>query len=287
MSAGKKFTKYRKLWLQVHIYIGLTFGGMFAVIGLTGSLIVFWQPIDAALNPVLFEKTSGCAEAAYRPLDELIEAINSHAPAKGQLRSLFFPDPERGLFTATFHVPAPGADWDDRYSVFVDPCSGVVRGPRFLDSQLKAWGGSLIKVINRIHVSLLLNFPGLWLGNHLLSFGSVLLMVSILIGGYLWWPRNGRWLKALTFKRNASAERLNYDLHKTFGILTGLLLLINLFTGIHMYSPWTDWIDHSVNQLSPVTRLVSAPAHSQLIPDKQVISAGLAVKIARDSIPGG
>lgn len=229
---------YRKVWLQIHLYLGLTMGAMLAVVGLTGSLIVFWQPIDAALNPVLFESTAGCTESAYRPLDELIIAVRSRVPAQGQLRSLFFPNPERPLFTATYHVPAPGADWDDRYSVFIDPCSGAVKGSRFLDSQLQPWGGPLIKVINRIHTSLLLNFPGLWLGNHLLSFGSAFLMCSILIGFYLWWwPRNGRWLAALKFKRNASSERFNYDLHKTFGIAAGLLLLISLFTGIHMYNP--------------------------------------------------
>lgn len=278
---------YRKLWLQIHLYLGLTVGALFAVVGLTGSLIVFWQPIDAIPNPALFEESAHCTEVAYLPLDELIAAVNSRAPANGQLRSFFYPNPERQLFTGTFHVPAPGADWDDRYSVFVDPCSGVVKGPRFLDSQLQHWRGPLIKIINRIHTSLLLNFPGFWLGNHLLSFGSALLMCSILIGFYLWWPRNGQWLTALKFKRNASAARFNYDLHKTFGIATGLLLLVSLFTGIRMYSPWSDWLDHSVNRWSPVTRLASVPIFSQPTPDKQAMRAEQVVKIAKNSMPDG
>jgi uncharacterized iron-regulated membrane protein len=212
---------YRKIWLKIHLYFGLTLGAIFAIVGLTGSLIVFWQPIDAALNPELFESTAGCKEEAYRPLDELLNALRGRAPINEQLVTLIFPDLERRLFTATFQVPAPGTDWDDRYSMFVDPCTGRVTGTRFMDSQLRPLGGPLIKVINRIHVSLLLNFPGFWLGNHLLSFGGALLMGSILIGGYLWWPRNGQWFKALKFKRNASAARFNYDLHKTFGIIAG------------------------------------------------------------------
>jgi uncharacterized iron-regulated membrane protein len=134
---------------------------------------------------------------------------------------------------------------------------------------------------------LLLNFPGFWLGNHLLSFGSAFLMCSILIGCYLWWPRNGRWLTALTFKRNAGAVRFNYDLHKTFGIATCLLLLISLFTGIRMYNPWSEWIDCSVNQLSPVTRLAAAPVFSEPSSGKQLINAAQAVRIATESIPGG
>ena len=279
---------YRRLWLKIHLYLGLTLGAMLAVVGLTGSLIVFWQPIDAALNPALFEQSAGCTEGTYRPLDELIVAGNSAAPANGQLRSLFYPNPERRLFTATYHVPVPGADWNDRYSVFIDPCSGAVTGTRFLDSQLRPWGGPLIKVINRIHTSLLLNFPGLWLGNHLLSFGSVLLIASIVIGIYLWWPRNGRWKNALKFKRNAGIERFNYDLHKTVGISAGLLLLISLFSGIHMYSPWAELIDRGVNLFSPVTRLQSVPIFFQpTTVEKQIISPEQAVRIATGSISSG
>jgi hypothetical protein len=41
--------------LQIHLYLGLSLGAIFAVVGLTGSLIVFWQPIDALLNPEWFE----------------------------------------------------------------------------------------------------------------------------------------------------------------------------------------------------------------------------------------
>jgi uncharacterized iron-regulated membrane protein len=285
LSSSIKY--YRKFWLKIHLYLGLTLGAIFAVIGLTGSLIVFWQPIDAALNPVLFDEAVNCTEAAYCPLDELIVTVNSHAPDNGKLHSLFYPNPERGLFTANFHVPTPGADWDDRYSVFVDPCSGVVTGSRFLDSQLHRSGSPLIKIISRIHTSLLLNFPGFWLGNHVLSFGSALLMVSIVIGAYLWWPRNGKWVNALSFKRNSSAVRFNYDLHKIFGITTGLLLIVSLFTGLQMYKPWSGWIERLVNRVSPVSRLAFAPVISELKFNQQIISAEQAVNIAKNSVPDG
>lgn len=54
-----------------------------------------------------------------------------------------------------------------------------------------------------------------------------------------------------------------------------------------MNSPWTDWIDHSVNRLTPVSRLASAPMLSQAPSIHQVISAEQAVTIAKNTIPGG
>lgn len=285
MQAEKRIITLRKVWLKVHRYLGLTLGAMFAIIGLTGSLIVFWQPLDALLNPDLFRTTTGCALSLYRPLDDIVAAAQTHAPDKGKLRLLTFPNPERPVFTAAYEVPAPGTDWDDRYIVFVEPCNGLVTGSRFYDSQLRPLDGPLMGVAIRIHTSLLLNFPGFWLGNNLISFGSVFIACSMLIGVYLWWPRNRRWLTALTIKRRSSRERFNYDLHKVFGVFAGFLLLVSLFTGIHMYSPWTEWIDQGINNLSPVTRLTTGATSSQLTPGKKVISAEQALKIASANIP--
>ncbi|WP_416366234.1 PepSY domain-containing protein [Sphingomonas aerolata] len=38
---------------RVHLWLGLTIGVLFAFAGLTGSLLVFYPEIDAALSPAL------------------------------------------------------------------------------------------------------------------------------------------------------------------------------------------------------------------------------------------
>ncbi|MDP1708846.1 MAG: PepSY domain-containing protein, partial [Gammaproteobacteria bacterium] len=37
--------KRRKLWLKVHLYLGLFAGAILLVIGLTGSILSFWLDI--------------------------------------------------------------------------------------------------------------------------------------------------------------------------------------------------------------------------------------------------
>jgi uncharacterized iron-regulated membrane protein len=45
--------KARKLWLAVHLWIALIFGGVVVMIALTGSALVFYLEIDRLLNPEL------------------------------------------------------------------------------------------------------------------------------------------------------------------------------------------------------------------------------------------
>ncbi|MBM4201622.1 MAG: PepSY domain-containing protein [Gammaproteobacteria bacterium] len=52
-------------------------------------------------------------------------------------------------------------------------------------------------------------------------------------------------------KRNASAERLNFDLHKTFGAVTSPLFLIILLSGVYMNLP--EYVRPVVDLFSPAS----------------------------------
>ncbi|MFM2372531.1 MAG: hypothetical protein RIS85_2253, partial [Pseudomonadota bacterium] len=41
----------RTIVRKAHLWLGLGLGALFALLGLTGSLLVFYQEIDAALHP--------------------------------------------------------------------------------------------------------------------------------------------------------------------------------------------------------------------------------------------
>lgn len=44
---------FRKLWLNIHLYMALTVGFFFALLGVTGSFNVFYLELDALLNPAV------------------------------------------------------------------------------------------------------------------------------------------------------------------------------------------------------------------------------------------
>lgn len=86
--------------VKIHLYVGLVLGVVLAIAGLTGSLIVFWQPIDVALNQELLAPDHSCTESAFRPIGDLVTAVRAKMPLSGQLSSLRVPDHERPLLWA-------------------------------------------------------------------------------------------------------------------------------------------------------------------------------------------
>jgi uncharacterized iron-regulated membrane protein len=250
--------RYRGLWLKLHRYLGLLLGAILVIAGISGSLLVFWQPLDAWLEPSLPAPSAECTRERYQAVPMLLDAAARRAPRAGRLSSIAFPHAEQPLLWLQYSLPKPGADWDDRFDVFVDPCTGAASAARVWDTQHAPWRGPVMGVVMRLHTSLLLNRPGLWAGNYILSTSALLLIVSVLSGVYLWWPRRARWGDAIRIKRGASRERFIYDLHKSVGACAALLLLISLFSGMHLYEPWHGLINRAVQRVSPSTRYGAA-----------------------------
>ena len=277
----------RRVWLRVHRYVGLGLGLMLAVVGLTGSFLVFWQPIGAILNPALLQKEQSiCPAGADRPLEELLDAAEDRMPPNGRISGVMLSKPERPVLSLQVDVPAPGADWADRYQLFVNVCTVEITGPRLWEAQKSPLSGPLMAVVMRFHTSLLLNQRGLWLGNHILSIGSIVLMCGVMSGLYLSWPRGGRWRSVFDIKHGAGFVRKNLDLHRTTGVCAGVLLLMSLFTGIHMYAPWHEFINAAVRLLSPATAFGAAGPIALPEHDGADIGPSKAINIARDTLPG-
>lgn len=62
----------RKLWLKVHLYLGLFAGAVFVLAGLTGSLLAFESPLDEWLNLKLMTVPVDKENNRYLPLDTIV-----------------------------------------------------------------------------------------------------------------------------------------------------------------------------------------------------------------------
>ncbi len=88
------------------------------------------------------------------------------------------------------------------------------------------------------------------IGFDTICFLGLFLFVSTLTGLYLWWPRWGKFKKAVTIKRGASPERFYFDLHKTTGFYSSFILLILAFTGFSF--SYADYIKPLIRSLSAI-----------------------------------
>lgn len=269
---------WRRLWLDVHLYLGLFVGALLVIFGLTGSILVFWQEIDERLNPALLTVTvpggTQAGELGYRPLGEILAAAEQAAPGSHVTQLYGAPTRER---VVAIYVEHPSKAWA---RIFVDPYRAQVTGLRGYGAA--EWvPSSFMDVVFALHYTLFLGETGVTVA----GIAAVLLILSLLTGILVWWPRAGQWRQAFVIRRPTNQTRLNFDLHKTVSLYTLVVLGAVLLSGVDMNvnEPYV-WM---VQLFSPATRGPAQAPTSTPVPGQAPIGAERAVAIATASYPDG
>lgn len=276
----KRLKTRRKLWFEVHLYLGLIFGVVLAIVGLTGSILVFWQDIDDWLNPNLRQINSQPnGEAGFANLDTVFAEARSSMPPDAKVSFAYYPRDNGTAYQLFYSVPRPELHSADQYQAFINPYTAKVTGIKLVKSASDWLPKAFMPFVFQLHYSLLLGESG----GTLLGIIAAILIISVLTGLIVWWPLTGKWKQVLTIKLNASNERLNYDLHKTAGIFSALMLLTLLVSGIEFNLPVQ--IHTLMNVFSPVTNryaIKSGPANGRL-----ALSVAMAAESVNDRYPEG
>ncbi|MEE7625608.1 PepSY-associated TM helix domain-containing protein [Methylobacter sp. Wu8] len=271
----------RKNWLVVHLWLGLSLGLLLSIYGVTGSILVFHEEIDEWLNSELLIVKPPEHSAAYRPLAAVFEAGRKVMPTQAKHTFATYPRNEQAAFKLRYAVTAADGV-HEMWQVAVDPYTAQVTGKRLLERSDSVIPQTFIDFIFKLHYALLIKSHDV--STVVVGLSGALLMISVLTGLIVWWPLTGRWRQALTVKRKASAERLHYDLHKTAGFYTALVLLPVLFSGIYMVLPHN--VVPVLELFSPVTYRYwfrSTPP----VGSTQAIGMDEAVAIALQRYPAG
>lgn len=241
-----RLKRRRKLWLSVHLWLGLILGANLAVIGLTGSLLVYHDEIDEWLAPALLTVAPPFAAAGYRPLAEIIAASATVMPSQAKQAFAVYPRNGYAAFRIRYALEAT-AEATEFWEVSVDPYRATVLGKRLRWATNQILPSTFIDFVFFLHYSLFLGENG----ELLVSLIGALSIISVLTGVLVWWPLTRKWRQAFTLKRKASAKRFVFDLHKTSGIYSTLVLLPVLFSGIYITEP--KYLVPVVELFSPAT----------------------------------
>lgn len=210
---------------RVHLWLGLSLGLLFAVLGLTGSALVFYIGIDAALHPVVEAGQSDCAPDLASPVwDQALAAGRArwHDPAGKWTIEV---TGEGGAIPARFYPSSGHGHHADRMMVWFSP-----DGRRIVRAE--PWGGYLISWLYQLHMALLAGD----LGGQVVGWSGVAMLLLLVSGIVAWWPR-GSWRKAVAFKRNAVPMRRLRDLHKLSGLWSMALVFVLVATGVLLALP--------------------------------------------------
>ena len=257
----------RRYLLKVHLYLGLLLGGAFALLGLTGSFLVFYPEIDRGLNPELVNPSVMHSPPSVQAWFDHLHA--QFPQRKGPWRIEIPRSTDQVVFARYLKPEETDPNVFAPMVVALDPNSGAVLNARM-------WGDYLVTWVYDLHYSLLMGK----LGTVLVSLLGMALLVSVVLGVYLWLPRGKqRLIKAIPKVRTGSKKAI-YDMHSYTGAYGAVLLLLMVVTGVGLATP--QWVEPVVNLFSvrmekqTVYSAVPVPGTKRITAD-QAISAGLAV----------
>jgi uncharacterized iron-regulated membrane protein len=211
---------------QLHLWLGLTIGALFVLLGMTGSALVFYQEIDAALHPEISVKASTPAPGWDSPVwDRALATVRDQWPDDtGQWR--FEAKHDAGPVAARYYPSGePASHMTKRMMVWLSP-----DGTRILRHD--GWGDYAMTWIYELHMDLLSDE----VGHKIVGWSGLVILVLLGTGLTAWWPK-GSWRKALAFKRGAAPIRRLHDIHKLTGLWSLILLILFAATGFMLALP--------------------------------------------------
>jgi len=208
----------RAFWLKIHLYLGLFAGAVLALLGLTGSALVFGEQIDRFLDPDI-----AIHVAPQTVPDGIVEAVERHFGR----RPYYIEAAGGGAYKAFIEENTGESEWVR--TVFVDPTND-----RILAS--KRWGGYFSSFMRGLHEALFMGDAG----GYVVGVVGLLTLISVLTGLYLWWPRGraaGKWSRALLFRISRHPLAVNFEIHRLGGFYLAAVLFVIALTGTYLVFP--------------------------------------------------
>jgi uncharacterized iron-regulated membrane protein len=254
----------RRLWIDIHLWLGLTVGTLLAVLSLTGTVIGFWEEIYELTDQRLVVPRSG---AGYAPIDDVLAAVHAAHPERPKSWEIWLPRTDHSALYAIYSGPEEKGDsYAATLLIAIDPNTG-----RLIDSWY--WGETFLSWVYNVHAFLDLGRAG----EKIVGFLGLLVLLSLGTGLYLWWPR-GRLNRSAFVVTAKSAARLEYDLHRLTGLYTLVIVAVISLTGVMLIFP--GQIGRMVSSLSPVADLhphvASRATEGITIPASRAIAAAQA-----------
>jgi uncharacterized iron-regulated membrane protein len=257
----------RRYLYLLHLWIGISLGAYFSLMGLTGSTLVFKTEIETALAPDLY-RVSVPHNPTRQPLDGLISAFRQSHPG---VTAFSVQLPQENDASIVFkYIPATPANWrgptinpfspveplasqgrHDRHELFVDPYTGATLGEHLV-------GGTFFYLVHNLHAHLLLEGYGYTFHTY-----AVLVLAALVASGlWLWWPSSKHFrkqLKARTrIKFSANIKRIVVDLHHAAGFYAfAVLFTIVVTASLHF---WPGPAEALFSAIATMTRRAPQPS---------------------------
>lgn len=251
----------RKLFWRLHSVVGLIAGLGLLVIGITGSLLVFHEELDALFRPA--QTRVEPLKEGRMPLEELVVSVEQQVPGHA-VTGWGFQRDDPGAADGVYVMPFGTRDW---HYVTVDPYRGTVLSkPQDHHSTLKGW-------LLELHMELFLHDAGI-------AITGLLGVALCFLGGSGLYLYRRFWKSLFRLRLKSSFRMLSGDFHRLVGVWSTGFNLVLGFTGAY----WN--ISHTIEHLTNPHH----DAADEVLFHEKLFSSELGVEEmlvkAREHIPG-
>lgn len=265
-SAKSSLLARRKsLFWRIHFWAALIASPFALIATLTGILYIFTPQIEA----VLYDRLDHVMPAgAMRPLDDAVAAAKLAAPAGWALQSVLPAYSARDTVKVNFAPAAEKPSEHDGHNhgpakpapavrpsfglpaqavvVYVNPYTAEVAGNLANQARFSSWS-------KKLHSRLLQNDNWRWM----IELAASWLMIMLLTGIYLWWPRGSQ--KALP-QAGAQGRAAWKQWHSFIGVALAVMSLVILTTGL----TWSKYAGDQIRTLRDLAGQAPPPVPQNL-----------------------
>jgi uncharacterized iron-regulated membrane protein len=219
----------RRTLVLLHRGFGLASAGFLFLAGITGAIIAWDHELDEALNPKFYRSSESARTLTSSEAIALAESLEVQRP---EVRVRYLPlGTEPGHALQLFAEPRPGSNAElDFDQIVLDPQSGEVQAQR-------KWGEVSLRRENIMSFLYALHYT-----LHMPERAGVLLMgVVALVWVFdafvalaLSFPQRKHWRRSFEFRWTGGSTKLTFDLHRSGGVWTWLLVLVIAVTAVSM-----------------------------------------------------
>ena len=212
--------KFKKSIGKIHLWLGLSSGLLVFIIAITGCIYAFQEEIQNLTQPYRFVEHQ--QQPVLRP-SELKAIAEKELPGK-KIHAVLYAKPGKAAQVIFYN-----ADPEYYYLVYLNPFSGEVLKvkdaqagffPFILDGHFYLWLPPEI-------------------GQPIVATATLVFLVMLISGLFLWWPRNKKATKQrFSIRWNARWRRKNYDLHNVLGFYATWIAIILAATGLVWGFEW-------------------------------------------------
>ncbi|MGZ9058235.1 MAG: PepSY-associated TM helix domain-containing protein, partial [Burkholderiaceae bacterium] len=242
----------RSTWFTVPRWLGVGLGLWFALVGLTGSVLVFEDALDAQLNRRLLTTSARGPHLSAQAIVGRAEA----AHPLGLVEKIRFPEAQGTVYRLTMRTK-PRRVGAERIEAMFDPVSGAQLGARSLEA-LSLSPPHLLRTLYEFHRNVLLGNAG----SNIVGIAGLLLLTSAVTGFVLAAPRTRAAFRRIVWiNPRTSATRIAYDFHRSTGIVFAITLLLATLTGATLV--YVNYVRDLVGVFSKVAPFPTVPWQPQ------------------------